>query len=100
MNDLEISEALALAIGWKKSDMIFNHKGQLICYNGPSLAGVFDYKDWSVIGPIAARYDCFPVKHSDGEWSARFFILGMDKSNLYVDTPQKAIAVVVIGVKK
>jgi len=95
MDDFEISKALALAIGWDASDMIANHEGKLICYNGPSLAGVFNYKDWNVIGPIAERFDAFPFETQSGweSWMANTLMS-------YSDTPQKAIALAVIGAKK
>jgi len=56
MTDLEIDKALALAIGWKEADMILDHKAKRLCFDGPRLAGVFDYRDWNVIGPIAALF--------------------------------------------
>lgn len=107
MNDLEISKALALAIGWNTHDLFyFNNK--LVCYTlerHPAGHKVwdyqpFDYRDWNVIGPIAAKYDCFPVIapcHGD-EWLSTF--MG-DSPSAFADTPQKAIALAVIqGAKK
>ena len=102
MTDLEISKALALAIGFdehfthvsKKADKLYvvwrNSAVSTSSYFRP-----FDYRDWNVIGPIAEKYklsvdfgDC--VVWRDG--------LGM---YWYGETPQKSIALAVInGVKK
>ncbi len=96
MNDLEISKALALAIGWKKDDFSADSNAELSVDIGDDQRGfptwkTFDYRDWAVISPIAERYDCFPRK--DGGW----YVWGL---KLY-DTPQKAIAMAVIeGAKK
>ena len=80
MNDLEISKALALAIGWTGGAW-----------------KMFDYRDWNVIGPIAERFDAFPKKLASMEgWWADVF----GKDARFADTPQKAIALAVIGAKK
>lgn len=90
MTDLEISKALALAIGWKESqlkvtDAVFAWRGYW---------RVFDYRDWTVAGPIAERYGAFPIKNSDGLWVVDIW---NDVPEL---SPQKAIALAVIeGVK-
>ena len=104
MIDLEISKALALAIGWDDvfitaSKCLVGTQGELrnkVKINSYWLHGVriFDYRDWSVIGPIAERYDVFPFKNFIGVWTAR----NSDRSRHC--TPQKAIALAVIGVKK
>jgi len=96
MTDVEINKALALAIGWKGSDLILNHKCFLYCFEGQEFVGVFDHKDWNVIGPIAEKYNCFPLRLRGGAWEAISrgkYKLGFVKS----DTPQKAIALAVIG---
>lgn len=96
--DLEISKALALAIGWKASDVLLGHAGIMCCvWEGPVHGWqVFDYKDWNVVGPIAGRYNCFPTLKSYGLWDAS---IGL--GTIYgEDTPQKAIAMAVIGAKK
>jgi hypothetical protein len=95
MTDVEINKTLALAIGWKEWDMILDHEAKRLCFNGPSLAGVFDYRDWRVIGPIAARYDCFPSSGYPQGWRS-----SANCCCVYADTPQKAIALAVIGAKK
>lgn len=102
MNDLEISKALALAIGWKEN--CSEPDVQIATFNDPSKPDYvvvwvddeyrpFDYRDWTVIGPIAERYDCFPFKHYDRGWTT-------PKMYGNTDTPQKAIALSVIGAKK
>jgi len=93
MTDLEINKALAMAIGWKR--MLPNPEAdglkQCWVWTGRKWR-LFDHNDWNVIGPIAERYDCFPKKASFGGWV----------NNLYVHTttPQRAIALAVIGAKK
>jgi hypothetical protein len=91
MTDLEISKALALAIGW--DDLWVDKHGQLwVGLKSEELhEGIFDYRDWNVIGPIAERYDAFPYKTVSMGWASNFN---------YADTPQKAIALAVIGAKK
>lgn len=92
MTELEISKALALAIGWKElqikvTDAVFVWRGYWC---------IFDYRDWNVIGPIAARYDCFPM-NVDAGWCSS----NLQHAVAYADTPQKAIAMAVIeGAKK
>ena len=94
MTDLEISKALALAIGW--DDLWVDKHGQLwVGLKSEELhEGIFNYRDWAVIGPIAERYDCFPQLYGD-EWCAPFH-----PPEHTADTPQKAIALAVIGAKK
>ena len=100
MTDLEISKALALAIGWPEY-LMFVAGGKLRCgrnYKGWSWQ-VFDYRDWNAIAPIAERYDCFPQKGGGifGEeywWSC---IDGLGES--YANTPQEAIALAVIAAR-
>lgn len=96
MTDLEISKALALAIGWKVKDI--SYVGQhLIVWNDDNLfSKEFDYRDWAVIGPIAERYKCFPFKDPWYKWIAG--VGGYPK--VFADTPQKTIALAVIGAKK
>ena len=98
MPDLKISKALALAIGWREAQLIPSNATQRLyifpgLYTTVSQSRVFDYTDWNVIGPIAARYDCFPFKTIYGRWVAT----GLG----HYDTPQKAIAMAVIqGARK
>jgi hypothetical protein len=89
--DLEISKALALAIGWDKYIVTEGKLRVPRCVKQWSWQ-VFDYRDWNVIGPIAERYDCFPMRASDGLWYIP------DPARFEVDTtPQKVIAGCVIN---
>ena len=86
MTDLEIDRALALAIGWRKtceSTKIF------WVVEDSGNRRVFSHSDWNVIGPIAEKYDCFPWKDCRGNW--------VNKHYQHTTTPQKAIALAVIG---
>jgi len=108
MTDLEINKALALAIGWTEDRL--DKDGQtdpdvvVFSFNDPSRNAVkcwdgddwrvFDYRDWNVIGPIAAKYDLFPMVaacHAD-QWA-----IVTDTLEVFEDTPQKAIAMAVIA---
>ena len=93
MTDLEIDKALALAIGWKdepnkmRVSELFESLQVWIDYWAN-----FSHKDWNVIGPIAARYDCFPGKDCRGDWVNMYY--------QHTTTPQRAIALAVIEVAK
>ena len=93
MNDLEISKALALAIGWPQAAVY----GMLGCMVSKGTGWKsFDYRDWNVIGPIAEKFECFPEKYNEGWYAA----VGYRKAVLE-NTPQRAIAMAVIqGAKK
>jgi len=98
MTDLEISKALALAIGWDRDRMALN-TGVVRCYYPKATAfssswRIFDYRDWNVIGPIAKEHDAFPYQTRDGAWT-----VGWTTGPAYI-TPQKAIALAVIGANK
>lgn len=101
LSDLEISEALALAIGWKKEQIhknLFIDVLQVVVRDNDEWAVMqaFDYRDWSVIGPIAEKYNCFPTKMGYGLWDASIAF-----GTIYgAETPQKAIALAVIGAEK
>lgn len=105
MTDLEINKALALAIGWTE-----NRRDENGCLD-PDIAvfgdcpnkdddevkvwdGVrwrtFDYRDPTVIWPIAKRYYKFP-RLCHGRWTAGVWI-----TKGYA-TPEEAIAMAVIG---
>jgi hypothetical protein len=98
MTDIEIDKELALAIGYKLFDVKFHDDmWAVVVYNGSWR--VFSHRDWNVIGPIAERYNAFPIQSAKETWSA---CVG-DGSDLWVDhihTPQKAIALAVIGATK
>ena len=97
MTDLEISKALALAIGYPRSYVnVLGEPEQVWVQTLKGYAWsirVFDYRDWSVIGPIAEKYNCFPRK-SRTKYGWRTEAVGYE---VYADTPQKAIAIAVIG---
>lgn len=92
MNDLEISKALALAIGWRKDQLSPSD-------NNPNMKQcwvwfwykwkVFDYRDPAVIWPIAVKYDMFPSRARSGVWSS-------DMWYTEAETPEKAVALAVI----
>lgn len=48
MTNQEINIRLALAIGWQ----------------------VFDHTDWAVMGPIAEKFNAFPIGCCMGQWLA------------------------------
>ncbi len=97
MTDLEIDKALALAIGWEPYQMWVGSTGNLYLHVNSSWR-VFSHLDWNVIGPIAARYNMFPyrlrITEERGYWNVFTY-----KDNV-ADTPQKAIALAVIGAKE
>lgn len=101
MTELEISKALALAIGWKPEQMHIHIYGtgwavSVIRPDDECVLRIFDYRDWAVAGPIAERFDCFPsigYPNSDMLWES----LSVHNYELVrADTPQKAIALAVI----
>ena len=100
MTDLEISKALALAIGYNETFFFVNKDNALfVAWRSGTYSQFrrFDYRDWNVIGPIAEKYECFPIRTKTDEWFANIF----DCNGFYADTPQKAIALAVItGTKK
>ena len=98
MTDIEIDKALALAIGYKLFDVKFHDDMWAVAVFRGSWR-VFSHRDWNVIGPIAARYDCFPLRLRGGAWEA--ISRGKYKLGFFnADTPQKAIALAVIGALK
>ena len=101
MTDAEISKALALAIGYSPNHVHFKY-GITWVFRQDDWSG-FDYRDWNVIGPIAERYDCFPLRSetSIGQWVTRVRGNRFSGNFIYEDTPQKTIAMAVIeGAKK
>ena len=97
MTDIEIDRSLALAIGWRKT---CESTKTFWVVEDSGNRRVFSHRDWNVIGPIAEKYNCFPLRLRGGAWEAISrgkYKLGFVKS----DTPQKAIALAVInGAKK
>ena len=96
MTDIEIDKALALAIGWRKT---CESTKTFWVVEDSGNRRVFSHRDWNVIGPIAARYNCFPLRLRGGAWEA--ISRGKYKLRFFnADTPQKAIALAVIGALK
>ena len=91
-SDLEIDRALALAIGWRKT---CESTKTFWVVEDSGNRRVFDHRDWNVIGPIAEKYNMFPyrlrITEGRGYWNVFTY-----KDNV-ADTPQKAIALAVIG---
>ena len=98
MKDAEISKALAMAIGWPESDIDASGYWVFVCYEVATLAQpatwrIFDYRNPTVIWPIAERYDCFPMKvySKIPKWQA------ITNEVYESDTAAKAVAIAVIG---
>lgn len=93
-----INSKLSKAIGWPKRQARIDGDGEVRLlvhipgHYGP-LWRVFDYRDWRTIGPIAQRYDCFPMRTPDGKW---FALVKDGRTSDCTDTPQEAIALAVI----
>jgi len=104
MTELEINRKLAIAIGWREDQMWENrdYPGTLyIQYDRLLMGGrAFSFESWLVAGPIAEKFDCFPNKAQSakhiGEWYAP---VGDIANGVYADTPQRAIALAVIGAR-
>ena len=100
MTDLEIDRALALAIGWNKHYTLLRHlEKRVIVWVGPTEEftdgwRVFSHKDWDVIGPIAKKFGLLVDFKTCVAWQPN---MSVGKRG---DTPQKAIALAVIGAKK
>lgn len=108
MSDLEISQQLALAIGWVEADSyplpkVLSPEVLWIMRDDHTWC-VFDYRDWNVIGPIAERYFAFPAPYVDNQgkvvaWEANTYreSTGRWYNLVKAETPQKAIALTVIA---
>ena len=85
--DLELNKKLALAIGWREDQIVVIRdrifiKGMLL----------FDHADWQVAGPIAQRYNLLvDFRHNIAQFNLKCY---------RADTPQRAIALAVIGAGK
>ncbi len=99
MTDIEIDRALALAIGYKLFDVKFHDDmWAVVVFRGSWR--VFSHKDWNAIGPIAARYNAFPVLFDGNpKWYSNTWT-GTRLHEEFADTPQRAIALAVIGALK
>lgn len=96
MTDQEINIKLVRAIGWKRVDVATPHwlmDAVLLQWWGRWKT--FDYRDWNDIAPIAAHFNCFPRRLvGRRDW----YVMGPEGSiGSIADTPQKAIAMIVIG---
>ena len=124
MTDLEISKALALAIGYLPEHIREYGVGSVNYNNGEGVIQVFrhdgvygvhrtecnhlwnnfQYEKWNVIGPIAAKLIVELIKCKSNQvayWQAtRGMEDDLDHCIANGDTPQKAIAMAVIGAKK
>lgn len=97
MTDHKINRKLALAIGYAHQQVRSMSDGSMIVMHTPGMWHKFSYMDWRVAGPIAQRYNCFPSLTIDAKWRARGIGGG---SGAVVDTPQLAIALVVISARE
>lgn len=97
MTDTEIDKRLALAIGYRPGTILVADDGLvLVWFDGVygQFYRRFSHKDWHTIGPIAERFDLFPVRLTDGKWSrvvcgpAPAFLL----TDIIESTPQRCIA--------
>ena len=116
MTDIEISKALALAIGYLPehvreygvgSSNYNRGEGIIQVFRHDGVYGVnrtecnflwndFRYTTWNVIGPIAELFDAFPFRIA-----SKWHIFNVKTTGTTcADTPQKAIALAVIGAKK
>lgn len=103
MTDAEISRRLALAIGWRDDQ---NDPDVIIEFDCKDLDQTahckvwfddswreFDYRDPTVIWPIAERFNAFPA-FLLGSWTA---CIGTDfETDVDADTAAKAVALAVI----
>lgn len=102
MTDIEISKALALAIGylpehvrvvdWGNGGFV----GSFITVMHGRIWRTFDYRDWFVIGPIAERYDRFPSREYNNYSMVPYWVAGKGIFSATADTAAKAIALAVI----
>ena len=95
--ELTLSTKLAKAIGWKQMRVMYNRL--YVAVQAPlgndmfiPVWTEFDYRDWSVIAPIAQRYNCFPGQNK----STKFWVSSLGEQIGYASTPQEAIAEAVI----
>ena len=97
MKDTEIDRRLALAIGYRPAD-VRQTLGRMVIVNRPSEVksefwAPFDHTEWETIGPIAERYNLFPVRRHDG-WAV--FRGPLENGFTQATTPQQCIALAAI----
>lgn len=104
MNDAEISRRLALAIGWEphnvttqwgKDEFAHCFGGIQFVQDGGAAWRLFDYRDPTVIWPIAERFDCFP-RLWDGSGDSAWLAYCGDSGATFAGTAAKAVALAVI----
>ena len=107
MNDHDINKALALAIGWKPTQL-----SESTGFLGPVLYccvavatlktqavwRLFDYRDPTIIWPIAERHRMFPTWDTTyGQWTVCAAVpRGVMASPIFADTAAQAVALAVI----
>lgn len=104
MNDLQISKALALAIGWPECDVILYTGAKRVLVVRDDKICCFDYRDPAVIWPIAEKYFAFPGQYVDNDgkviaWEAALYSekTGSNHCLTKADTAAKAVALAVIA---
>ena len=121
MTDIDVSFKLAKAIGWTEGKTLRIETDNLMekvlsGKNSPHVQVLFqatnsrfdiarkfgiwtnfDYRQASVIWPIAEKYDCFPCRTSDGAWQV--VIPKFSKPFIYGKTAAEAVALAVIALK-
>ena len=85
MPDVELCILLALALGWRTTDIRDLGLKTHISVEGKP----FNYASELIAFAVARRYNCFPTQEVSGYWTTR------DRSP-FCRTPQKAIAIYVI----
>lgn len=91
MTELEIDKALALAIGWKDEPNKMRVSDVWGLQVWIDYWANFGYRDWNVIGPIAKKFGLLVDFKTCVVWQPN---MSVGKRG---DTPQKAIALAVIG---
>lgn len=112
MTDIEISRALALAIGYLPEHIrvaadcvhVYRPIYESMLFNPDYFKSrwhYFSYKNWGEVGPIAERYNAFPyaLRSKDGEFTGQWNIL-INGGDCIADTAAKAIAMAVIELEK
>jgi hypothetical protein len=93
MTDLEISQQLAIAIGWPTEQVSLKMvAGQCMVNYDRQYWRLFDYRRPDTIWPIAERYDAFPGKFGNG-WDA---YIPKTQTAILADTAAQAVALAVI----
>ena len=100
----DISRRLALAIGWPEHKLYSEGDGSFVSINTSDMPPIkiwrdFDYRDFSVIWPVAERFNCFPYHcGSPSLWFAS--AATMNRNLVRADTASLAVALAVINAKE